>query len=74
VAWVGGITEQTNNPAFEGIAAVWQVVDDGEGSDSQDLISFAFLAPPPWDQTCHNRPPLPLNDVEEGNIQVDDAP
>jgi hypothetical protein len=74
VAWVGGITEQTNNPAFEGIAAIWQLVDDGEGSDSQDLISFAFLAAPPWDQTCHGRPSLLLNNVEEGNVQVDDAP
>ena len=75
VAWVGGITEQTNNPAFEGIAAVWQVVDDGEGSESQDQTSFAFLLPPPWDQTCQDMVPRELNDVEEGNIQVqDEAP
>lgn len=73
VAWVGGIPTNTNVPGVEGFQRVWQVVDNGEGSDDPaDQISLADLRVDA--QTCRMAPDLLLNNIESGNIQVRDAP
>ena len=73
-AWIGGITEQSNNPGtVEGRGVSWRVVDNGEGAnDPPDLTSLTFtnLAPNVPELRCRNAPPYPLMPIEGGNIQV----
>jgi hypothetical protein len=43
-ARLGGFIEQSTEPAFEGLYAVWTVIDNGEGAnDPPDLTSDFFL-------------------------------
>jgi len=73
-AWIGGITDQSNNPGTpEGRGVSWRVVDNGEGADSppdQLSLTFTNLAPGVPELRCRNAPPYPLMPVEAGNIQV----
>jgi hypothetical protein len=73
-AWIGAIITNSNI-GTEGTTRIWRVIDNGEGSNfPPDEISLAFSGGfPPGDQGCHLRTEFPLNNIEEGNIQVSGA-
>jgi hypothetical protein len=71
-ARMGGIVEQSSEPAFVGLHVVWTVVDNGEGkNDPPDQTSDFFVVPPAIAQAhCATGFNLPLLPVLGGNLQV----
>jgi len=69
-AWIGGVITHSSIPGREGTARVFRVVDRGDGSppDQASLLIVGDAT-----VTCHTRPPLPLEDLERGNIKVRDG-
>jgi hypothetical protein len=77
-ARIGGIVTHSDGGVV-GISRVWRVIDNGEGSSNQaDMITLArSFGVAPTDQTCETPAALLLvtfRPVEDGNIQVTDAP
>ena len=72
-AWVGAVITASTNPNSLGFERVWRVVDRGEGSAAPpDQVSITIIGLG-IAQTCHTAPVLPLEEIESGNIQVQDA-
>ena len=69
-AWIGGVITHSTIPGREGTPRVFRVVDRGDGSppDQASLLVVGDAT-----LTCHTRPPLPLEDLERGNIKVRDG-
>ena len=73
-ARLGGVIEQSDDPAFEGLDVVWTIVDNGEGNDgAPDLTSDFFLVGTGGAQFhCAVGFPFaaPVLPVLSGNLQV----
>jgi hypothetical protein len=70
-AWVSGVI--TRPAGFAGLPAITRVRDNGtSANDPPDQISFTFFPPAiDPDITCNDQPDLPLNDVNNGQVNVD---
>jgi hypothetical protein len=64
-AWIGGVITASSVPGREGVARIFRVVD------GPDQVSFLIDAEPLM--TCETRPPLPVQDIEGGSVEVQDA-
>ena len=64
-AFLSGIGKSTD-PAYDGQPFLFQVVDGGEGKNSTDAISLAYLT----SLTCASQANLPLIPISGGNVQV----
>lgn len=67
------ITRSTSTATLPGFFSAFTVVDNGEGSSAPpDQLSLVFSSPAPGFDTFHCSTGffLPLNPVEDGNIQV----
>jgi hypothetical protein len=73
-AWIGGITEQSNNPGtVEGRGVFWRVVDNGEGANDppdETSLTFTNLAAGVPELRCRNMPLPVVMPIEAGNITV----
>lgn len=70
-AWVSGVI--TRPAGLAGLPAITRVRDNGtSANDPPDQISFTFF-PPAIDPaiTCNDQPDLPLNDVNNGQVNVE---
>ena len=69
-AWIGGVITHSTIPGREGTARVFRVIDrgDGEPPDQASLLIVGDAT-----VTCHTRPLLPVEDLDEGRIQVRDG-
>jgi hypothetical protein len=71
-ATISGIVTSSNDPTIEGFEAIFQVVDNGEGSKAPpDLMSIANLYLPGVGVDCTVPAEYDLSPVTGGNIQVD---
>jgi hypothetical protein len=74
-AWIGGVIENSNDPAYTGQSAWWHVQDNGEGAgDPPDITTFAGVGSAEETQAfcgAHNpfKHPFP---IDGGNVQVRD--
>jgi hypothetical protein len=69
-AWIGGVITHSTIPGREGTARVFRVVDRGDG-EPPDQASVLIVGDATV--TCHTRPLIPVEDLEEGRIQVRDG-
>jgi hypothetical protein len=69
VATMSGAISDSRNPAFIGATVIFRVVDKGQGAKATapDQVSLAFLNS---GFVCTDNVGIPLNDVQQGNIQV----
>lgn len=76
-AWIGGELTQVDAEGFPPLPIyfLWQVRDNGQGANAaNDQVSVVLLSlNPAFPETCTLEPvsPVPLIDLENGNIKVD---
>jgi hypothetical protein len=69
-ATISGIITRSSDPTLEGMQAIFQVVDNGEGNDPPDLMSIANIYEPGIGPDCSVPAEYDLSPLQGGNVQV----
>ncbi|MFQ5537652.1 MAG: hypothetical protein ACE5GJ_09395 [Gemmatimonadota bacterium] len=73
-AWVGHRITRSSDPAYEGTEGGFYVMDDGEGSGSDDQLSLTYVGGDPGlaQAVCDGATPIEFGatGIDGGNIQV----
>jgi hypothetical protein len=70
VATISGIVTKSNEPTLVGFEGVFQVVDNGEGGSSPDLMSLANFHEVGVGSDCSVPAEFDLAPLTSGNVQV----
>jgi len=77
-ARVAGVVRNTNDPNLDNNTAVFEVFDNGDGTQNADTNSLLFFSPPnsppPTPAYCQAFENFPQMPIDNGNIKVDDCP
>jgi hypothetical protein len=70
-AWLGGVITQSTNPRMVGMRFVWQVQDNGEGSNASEPDAFSLgLSRRRAEDACEMPPADQMLPWTNGNVQV----